>query len=207
MVIGLLLSPIPIAALIIMLMTAQARNNGMAFIAGWLLGVFGVGLIVISFPGLGTGDSTPLPYAQQIRLIIGLILIFWSSFNIIRRYRTPNPEIPRFFQNLDHIKASRAFGVGLLVSAGNIKNLGFSAAAAVIINQAQTDYLQSLLYLTSYSLIGSTTVLIPAGLYFMLHHKADPILQHWKAWLMKNHAYILSGVVIFVGLMIIKGGQ
>jgi hypothetical protein len=207
MIIGLLLSPIPIAALIIMLMTAHARRNGLAFITGWLLGIFGVGLVVISFPSLGAGSGGPLPYARLIRIILGMTLISWAIYTTVKRYRILIPETPRFFQKLDHIKATKAFGVGLLVSAGNIKNLGFSAAAALILNKAPLEFWQSFSYLLSYTLVGSITVLIPIGLYFLMQHKADPILKVWKGWLIQNHTYVLSAVVAFVGFMIMSGGH
>lgn len=204
MVIGLLLSPITIAALIIMLMTARAQSNGLAFIAGWFLGIFGVGLVVISFPGLGIGDGAPLIYAGHVKIFIALLLIVWAVYKVSRRYYLPNPQTPRFLQSLDHIKSSRAFGVGLLVSAGNIKNIGFSAAAAVIINQAQIVYPANLLYLTSYTIVGSISVLVPFIIYFLMKHQADPILLIWKTWLIRNQVYVLSGIVVFVAMMLIK---
>lgn len=204
MVVGLLLSPITIAALIMMLMTTRAQSNGLAFIAGWFLGIFGVGLVVISFPGLGIGDGTPLIYAGHFKIFIALLLIVWAAYKVYRRYYSPNPQTPRFLQSLDHIKSSRAFGVGLLVSAGNIKNIGFSAAAAVIINQAQIVYPHKLLYLTTYTIVGSISVLVPFSIYFILRHQADPILVTWKTWLIRNHAYVLAGIVVFVAIMLIK---
>lgn len=207
MIVGLLLSPIPIAALIIMLMTARAKHNGQAFVAGWLLGIFGIGFIVISFPTLNFSDSPPFADARLIRILLGLILICWAVYKVYRRYHTPDPETPKFFQKLDHINASRAFGIGVLVSAGNIKNLGFSAAAGLVINQAGLSLINRLTYLLAYSLVGSITVLIPLVLYLSLQHKADATLRKWKTWLISNHIYVLSAVVIFIGVMIMTGGQ
>lgn len=207
MIVGLLLSPIPAAALIVMLMTNRARRNGLAFVLGWLLGIFGVGLIVISFPGLGASTATPSGDGfGLIRMTIGLTLISWAIYKAYRRYHTIQPETPAFFERLDHISVSRAFGIGLLVSAGNIKNLGFSAAAALMLNQAVLGFSASIPYLIGYSLAGSMTLMIPFGLYVLMHHRADPLLERWKNWLISNHIYVLSGVVIYVGLMIIRGG-
>ncbi len=207
MIIGLLLSPIPIIALIIILMTDRAQINGQAFVGGWLLGIFGVGLIVISFPGLVPNSDTPSAYAGTIRISLGLALISWAVFKAYRRYHMPSVETPRFFQKLDQITASRAFAIGLLVSAGNIKNLGFSAAAAVVITQADLSFFSRLIHLLAYSLVGSMTVLIPLGLYFSQRHKADAMLLNWKTWLISYHTYVLSAVVIFVGVMIMTGGK
>ena len=44
--IGVALSPVPIVAVILMLFSARARQNGPAFLGGWLAGVAGVVLMV-----------------------------------------------------------------------------------------------------------------------------------------------------------------
>ena len=41
--VGVAVSPVPIIAVILMLVTARARVNGPAFIVGWLLGLAAVG--------------------------------------------------------------------------------------------------------------------------------------------------------------------
>ncbi len=43
MAVGVALSPVPIIALILMLVTPRARVNGPAFVVGWLLGLAIVG--------------------------------------------------------------------------------------------------------------------------------------------------------------------
>gem|GEM_PF-4623568 len=207
MVIGLLVSPIPVVALLIMLMTNQARQNGLALIAGWLSGITGVGLLVVSFPFLGKIESDNVALASLIRTGIGAILITWAAYKVFTRYHNRNSRTPKFFSKLDQLKPRAVFGVGILVSAGNIKNLGFSAAAAIVLNQTVDNLVHKLGYLVAYSLVGSLTLFIPMVLYLVLRHQADPILQRWKIWLISYHDYILAGVVVFIGVMIISGGH
>ena len=64
--VGVAVSPVPIIAVILMLVTARARVNGPAFIVGWLLGLAAVGAIVMAvllawprLPGPPWRGSTP----------------------------------------------------------------------------------------------------------------------------------------------------
>ena len=45
--IGIAVSPLPIIAIILMLITPKARGNGLAFFGGWMLGLAVVGAIVL----------------------------------------------------------------------------------------------------------------------------------------------------------------
>ena len=45
--IGIAISPVPIIAIILMLITPKARGNGLAFLGGWMLGLAIVGTIVL----------------------------------------------------------------------------------------------------------------------------------------------------------------
>ncbi|MEM8894939.1 MAG: GAP family protein [Bacteroidota bacterium] len=205
MIIGLLISPIPVVALLIILMTPNTGLNAFTFIGGWLTGIVGVGLVIILFPILSQFESGNSTASNIIRLIIGLFFISWALWKSYKRYRNKESTPPKFFSRLDQFKPLNIFLIGLLVSAGNFKNLGFSAAAAIVLNQSLVDLNTKLGYLITYSTLGSLTLFIPMTLYLTLQQRADEILKEWKQWLIKYHDYLLSAVVSFIGVMIILG--
>ena len=43
---GVALSPMPIVAIVLMLITPKATSNGLSFLAGWVVGVAAAGAIV-----------------------------------------------------------------------------------------------------------------------------------------------------------------
>ena len=49
--VGVLLSPMPIVAMVLMLVSARARSNGFAFLVGWFLGVLGAGAVIVLVVG------------------------------------------------------------------------------------------------------------------------------------------------------------
>ena len=63
--VGVALSPVPIIAVILMLVTPQARVNGPAFVLGWLVGLGAVGVIVLALasPVDATDDGKPATWA------------------------------------------------------------------------------------------------------------------------------------------------
>ena len=51
--VGVALSPVPIIAVILMLVTPRARVNGPAFVVGWLVGLALVGTVVLAVEWAG----------------------------------------------------------------------------------------------------------------------------------------------------------
>lgn len=52
MALGIALSPGPVLAIVLLLMTPQAKTSAPSFLSGWLLGILGVGTLVILLPGV-----------------------------------------------------------------------------------------------------------------------------------------------------------
>ena len=59
MAVGVALSPIPVAAILVILMSARAATNAPAFLLGWMAGILTIGLIVSLMPGLLTARGEP----------------------------------------------------------------------------------------------------------------------------------------------------
>lgn len=66
---GVALSPLPIVAVILMLLTPKARVNGSAFVGGWLAGIVVVGGIVLAV-GSGTSDSPTSTSSGLVKLLL-----------------------------------------------------------------------------------------------------------------------------------------
>ncbi len=57
--VGIAVSPIPIAAVILMLFSGRARVNSVSFMVAWVAGIVLVTTVVVLIPGLETDDSEP----------------------------------------------------------------------------------------------------------------------------------------------------
>ena len=73
--IGIAVSPVPIAAVILMLFASKARVTGPSFLIGWLIGITLVVTVVLFVPGLGGDTGEPSTTTGVIKGILGLLLL------------------------------------------------------------------------------------------------------------------------------------
>ena len=74
--IGVALSPLPIVAVVLMLVTPRGRANGLAFVAGWIVGLAVVGAIVLAVAGKAgpSDDGSPATWVSVLKLVLGVAL-------------------------------------------------------------------------------------------------------------------------------------
>jgi predicted transporter len=74
--VGIAISPFPIVAVVLMLVTARGRVNGPAFTLGWVIGLASLGAILLSVArrvdSSGRGESTEL---SVVMLVLGVLLL------------------------------------------------------------------------------------------------------------------------------------
>jgi Sap, sulfolipid-1-addressing protein len=75
--IGVALSPIPIIAVTLLLVTAHGRVSGSAFVLGWVLGLAVIGAIVLTVagPADAAGDEGPATWVHVLKLALGALLV------------------------------------------------------------------------------------------------------------------------------------
>jgi len=75
--VGVALSPVPIIAVTLMLMSQRARLNGPVFVIGWLIGlaVIGVVVLAVSGPGGASSHGKPATWVSVLKLGLGLLLL------------------------------------------------------------------------------------------------------------------------------------
>jgi len=200
MAIGIAISPVPIIAIILMLITPKARSNGLAFLGGWLLGLAVVGtivLIIANTAGVATSDG-PSKTASAIKLVLGLLLLFaaWRQFKQ-RPAQGEEAPMPKWMKSLDSFTPTRSLAIGALLSGVNPKNLVLNATAAAGI--AQTG-------LAVLILVGSLGVAAPVAVYFAMGDKSERVLEEWKAWLAANNATVMMVLLLVFGVVLIGKG-
>ena len=207
--IGIAISPLPIIAIILMLITPKARSNGLAFLGGWMLGLAVVGaivLIVANTAGIAT-SSGPSQTVSWINLVLGLLLLVvaWRQFG-----KRPKPgaeaPLPKWMRALDSFTPARSVAIGALLSGVNPKNLIHNATAAAGIAQTGLAGAQQAVVLIVLVIIGSLGVMAPVGVYFAMGDKAAPVLGGWKTWLAANNPTVMMVLFLVFGVTLIGKG-
>lgn len=136
--IGVAISPIPIIAVILMLFSQRAKVNGPVFLVGWVIGLSAVVAVVYAIANAANAatDNTASDTTSWLKVGLGLVLLGAARRNWAKRPKLGGEaEMPKWMSGVDDIKPGAAFGLALLCSAVNPKNLILAAGAAASVAQ------------------------------------------------------------------------
>jgi len=207
--IGIAISPVPIIATILMLLTPNARRNGLAFLGGWAGGLFVVGAIVlIAANGADVATSSgPSHAASVLKLILGFVLLLAAARQWRGRPKAgEDAPLPKWMAALDTFTAGKAIGVGALLSGVNPKNLILNIGACTAIAQAGLATGEQLVALLVVVVVGSIGIIAPVGVYFAMGDKSTAVLGEWKDWLSVNNGAVMAVLFIVFGFSLIGKG-
>jgi threonine/homoserine/homoserine lactone efflux protein len=206
---GVAISPIPIIAAILMLLSPKARVTSVGFLLGWMLGIV-VAVTVFTLlstvlPGQDADASNPVQ--GVIQLVLGVLLLLLA----LRQWRGrpkagQEPAMPKWMRAIDKVTFPVAFGLGFLLSAVNPKNLLMAAAAGVDIGSAGLDNGSVVAVITVFTLIAASTVLIPVVGYLIAADKLGGPLDALRLWLTKENAVIMAVLLLVIGVSLLGKG-
>ncbi len=207
MSVGVALSPIPVAAILIILMSARARTNAPAFLLGWMAGILTIGLVVSLMPGLLTARGEPTRLSGLTRVALGIALLLLA----VRQWRQrPEPDaavdVPPLLARLDSIGVMQSSITGFLLSAIHPKNLILDAAGAAAIDASMLDSATQYTALVIFTLIASVGIIIPIAAYFIAKRRVGTLLGRWKDWLIRNNIQVMIVLLLILGALLIARG-
>jgi threonine/homoserine/homoserine lactone efflux protein len=200
--VGVALSPVPIIAVILMLVTPRARVNGPAFVVGWLLGLAVVGTIVllVAGPTDATDAGEPATWVELLKLVLGalLLLIAIKQFQG-RPHDGAEAPAPKWMGAIEHFTPLKSLGTGVVLSGANPKNLLLAVGAAAAIAQTGAASGEQAAAYAMFAIIGTLGVGAPLAIYFALGDRSGPILDGLKRWLAHNNATIMTILCLVLG--------
>jgi Sap, sulfolipid-1-addressing protein len=136
---GVAISPVPIIAVILMLLAPRARATSVGFLVGWVAGIVVVSVVFVLLASTLGGDSSDEPSAVTawIQLIIGVALIALGLRQWGTRPAAGEPaKLPRWMSAIDSFTPGKALGLAFVLAAVNSKNLLMAVAAGTTIGSA-----------------------------------------------------------------------
>ncbi|WP_030148047.1 GAP family protein [Mycetocola saprophilus] len=209
LMIGVALSPVPIIAAILMLLSPRARATAPAFLLGWILGL----AVILT---AATALSSVLPQADQEgpRPIIGVIKIVLALalfLLAIRRWKSrPAPgesaALPRWMDSINGLGVLRAVLLGAILAV-NPKNLVLVLSAGLAIGTAGAlstgEVVTAVVVLT---VIGSLTILLPVVGYLFAANRLAGTLEQLRIWLTQNNAAIMATLLLVFAFVLLGKG-
>lgn len=206
--VGVLVSPLPIVALVLMLVSRRAGSNGIAFVLGWLVGIFVLGtLVALLAGGAGSGDADPPLWAALLKIVLGALLLLLA----VRSWRGRPAEgetapVPKWMASIDAFNAFKAFGVGVLLGSVNPKNLLLVVSAGATIATATSETNEQIIAVAVFTVVASLGVLVPLGIYLLAGESAARLLEGIKAWMIANNAVIMTILLVVLGVKMVGDG-
>ncbi|HKO39375.1 MAG TPA: GAP family protein [Solirubrobacterales bacterium] len=207
--VGVALSPIPIIGVILMLATPRARQNGLAFVLGWIAGLAGAGTIVLlaSSGADASEGGGPADWVSVLKVILGLLLLVVA----LKQWRgRPRPgeeaAMPKWMQTIDQFQPPKAAGLALLLSAVNPKNLLLVVGAAAAIAQTGTSAGNQAVALAVFVAIGTLGPGAPVAIYFAMGERSKRLLDELRAWMAHNNAVIMAVLCLLIAAKLIGDG-
>ncbi|MFD7844873.1 GAP family protein [Nocardia sp. NPDC059764] len=203
--IGVALSPIPVVAAILMLLSANAGRASVGFALGWVTGIVTVtGLVTAAAAsGLMRSASQPSIAASVIKTVMGLLLVYIA----VRQWGSRKDDsIPGWMKAIDELGVAKAAGFGLLVSLLNPKNLLLCITAGVTIGTAGLNPTGTATALTVFVLLGAASVLVPVGGYAVAADQLRGALARLKNWLQANNHTVIAVVFMVMGTTALAKG-
>lgn len=206
---GVAISPIPIIAAILMLLSPKARVTSVGFLLGWLIGII-TAVTVFTLLSSILPDQDPdasKPIQGVIQLVLGALLLLLALKQWRGRPRAgEEPVLPKWMQAIDKVTFVVACGLGFLLSALNPKNLIMAAGAGVDIGAAGLDSGSIILAIAVFTIIAVSTVAVPVIAYLVASEKLRGPLDALRGWLAKENAVIMAILLLVIGISMIGKG-
>ena len=206
--VGIAISPIPIIAVILMLLSPRAKGTSVGFMIGWLLGIviaiIAYTLLSSVIPQRSEGGSS---VAGVIKIILGVLLLFLA----FRQWRArpaqgEEASLPKWMSAIDSMTAGKALGLAFLLAAVNPKNLLLAASAGLIVGGAGLALGETVVVITIFVLLAACTVIIPVIAYLIAASQLAGPLDKLRGWLVENNATIMSALLLVIGVAVIGKG-
>lgn len=207
--IGVAVSPLPIIAVVLILLSRNARSASVGFLLGWLVGIIvsvsGLALISALLPDRSSDAGHPLE--GVIKLALGVLLLLLALRQWRRRPKKhEEPKLPKWMTSIDSATFASALGLGLFLAVVNPKNLILSAHAGLEAMTASLELTQIVIVLAIFTVLAASSVLVPVLAYLFAADRLRPALEKVHAWLARESGTIMAVLLLVLGVSAIGKG-
>jgi threonine/homoserine/homoserine lactone efflux protein len=206
---GILISPIPIIATILMLLAPQARAASVGFMLGWLAGIVVALVVFVLLSGLIPEQNADAsrPVSGVVKIVLGVLMLLIASRQWRGRpHEGEEPRLPGWMTAIDKMTSAKAIGLGFALAAVNPKNLLMAAGAGVLVGTADLSTGEVALVVAVFTVIAGASVLVPVVGYLVARDKMSGPLQSLRVWLVHNNATVMAVLLLVIGVTMIGKG-
>ncbi|NRQ33105.1 GAP family protein [Nonomuraea sp. NN258] len=206
--VGVALSPVPIIAAVLMLMSPAAARTAPAFALGWICGLLAVTTVVVLVADPAkAGEEGGRTWTAIVKLLLGVLFLVMAVKQWRSRPRDgQEPRMPGWMAAVDRMPVPQAFGLGALLSGLNPKNLALAVAAALVIAESNLTVGGTAAAVLIFVVLGSLTVAGPVLAFLLMRDRIRAPLLSAKDWLVAENATVMFVVLLLLGVVMIGKG-
>lgn len=199
------LSPFSIIPAVLVLGTPRPKPTGLAFLAGWLLGLAALTAVFLELSNLLGGIGTQPPsWASWLRIVVGSALIVLGAYRFTKR--KSSEHMPGWITRMSTLTPPKAALTGAALTVINPKVLFICAAAGLAIGSAGLDTPAVWSAEIWFVAFAASTVAVPILAYAFMGQKLDPVLHGIRDWMERQHAVLIAAILVVIGLLVLYKG-
>jgi hypothetical protein len=200
-------SPLPLLALLVVLLTPRAVPNGLAFTVGWAAALLAVATVTVAVLGADAGFDGSGAVVRALEVVVGAGLVALAAWQWARRPRGAARRVdPRWLVVADRCTPPQAFTLGGVLVLGNPKNLALTVAAAGAVAGADGASHERFWSLALFAVLGTAGLAVPLVLRITLGQRAAGTLTRWRRWLVRHGTAAACAVVALIGVLLVARG-
>ena len=198
------LTPWAIVGLIVLLGSRAGARAAIAFAAGWFCAVAFIATVVAAGLGSlgGSSQSSVSNTVYVVEIVLGLALLALAARRRARdRLATTTAAEPGWLTKLDRMGPIVAFAFGTFMI-----NVVFVVDAGLRIAAADPDASAAAAALLFYSVLSTASLIAVLAVYFGDRAGAEARLATMRAWIARNNAKVITGMLAVVGVFVALKG-
>ncbi len=206
---GVAISPVPIIAVIMMVLASRARAPSGGFVLGWGAGIaLTCSLCVLLSRVIEDRDLSAWSTAQSFALLVlGFLFLRLAVSTFRRSLRAgPVPPLPSWLATVDRLDVGRAAGLGLLLAALNPKNLVIFPVAGSVIATQHLSSAQQATAVSVFTCVAASTVALPVLAYTVAQPRVAGPLDGIRAWLIRHTSVVIVALASVIAAVLVTRG-
>lgn len=203
--VGVALSPFPLIAAVLLLMSPRGRSAGLAFLAGRVVGIAIVLAIVVvaseALYALASGTGIP----SVVKLVLGLALLVLGLTKWRPKPAGVEPKLPGWMSAIDGFSPAKSFGLAIVLSVSNPKELALAVPLGITIGGAAISTGETVLVAAVFIVIACLSTAVPVLAFAAAPDRMRPALERLRTWLTANHSVVMGVLLVVIGAVVAGG--
>ncbi|RXR22743.1 GAP family protein [Oerskovia turbata] len=197
------LSPLPIIALALLLTSDRGRASGVTFVVGRLLALAALLGVVVAASDVVEHllGSSELPV--WVRIVLGAALMLLGLTQWRPKPEDESASLPGWLASIADASPARGLVLGALITVANPKELAFVVAAGVSVGGAALGFVQEVVVVLAFVLVGGLSVLVPLVATLVAPARVAPWLDRLREWLTANTSLVMGVLLLVIGATVL----